>query len=333
MSDSNTPVEVVIDDDLDSFSETFFGQNESVEAPASATEDETPDDTSDALEPNDTPVEDDADGNKTEDDPEPETPKEEKLTPTQKRINEVVGKQRAAERERDAAIAAREALEARIAQLTAQSEQTKPAEASSEDTGPSPLDKNEDGTDKYPLGDFDPNYIRDLVKHEEEIRWNERIREEAQRSEQAAVEAEIKAIEDNWTEKLGTAKERYPDFEEVSQELIDHFEGIPQDYGEYLVRTLQSMEHGPDVLYYLAQNPDIADQIVKSGPQKATIAFGRIEARFEKEASAAPVAQPRISQAPTPPPQNKGNNAAVIEVADDTDDLDAFTAKLFKKRK
>jgi hypothetical protein len=335
MSDSNTPVEVVIDDDLDAFSESFFGQNAPVETPASVTEDEKDEAASDALEPvaseesdEDTPVEDDADGNAEEEQPEPV--KEPKLTPTQKRINEVVGKQRAAERALEAETAARKALEARIAELTSQNDKAAPSGSEPNDGRPDPSAKNEDGSDKYPLGDFDPEYIRDLMQFENESFRAKYEAEAAQRAEQARMEAEVEAIENNWKEKLGPAKERYPDFEEVGQTLIENFEGLNQDYGEYLMRTLQSMEHGPDVLYYLAQNPDVANDIVNSGPQKATLALGRIEARFDSKESEAP--KPRISSAPPVPPQNKGNNAVVVEVPDDTDDLDAFSAKLFKKR-
>lgn len=337
MSDSNTPVEAVIDDDLDAFSADFFGQKEAVDSPASETEDKTPEAVDDALEPNDTPVEDDADGteqDKSEEEEEVEqTPTEPKLTPTQKRINEVVGKQRAAERALEAETAARKALEARIAELTSKDVQATPAKVEVDSTRPDPLAKNEDGTDKYHLGDFDPEYIADLVKYNNAKDRAEYEAEQSQRREQAAREAEQEALRSSWVEKLGPAKERYPDFDEVGNQLVTNFEDLDQHYGEYLSATIMSMDHGPDVLYYLAQNPVEAKAIVNAGPTKATLALGRLEAQFAAKTPEKVEHQPRVSQAPTPPPQNKGNLAAVTEVPDDTDDLEAFTAKLFKKRK
>ena len=96
------------------------------------------------------------------------------------------------------------------------------------------------------------------------------------------------------------------------------------------------MDKGPDVLYYLASNPEEARQIVNSGAQKATLALGRIEAKFLEVESKKSSAKPKVSKAPTPPPPNaraRGANGAFISVQPDTDDLDAFEAAFFDKKK
>lgn len=331
MSDSNTPVDIQIDDDLDAFTADFFGQNDAQETPASVTGDEEDNTEVDALEPT---VTNDDDAVETEDEVDAETAPvvEKPKTPTQKRIDEVVGKQREAERQLATEKSAREALEARVAELLAQNVKAAPV-GEAEDIGPMPSDVNPDGSDKYALGEFDPEYIRDLIKYENNRDRAEYEAQSRQRADLADMAAQKAAIEDNWKEKIGPAKERYPDFDEVSQHLVASFEGLDQAYGEYLVATLQSMDFGPDVLYYLAQNPDEANKIVASGPNKATIALGRIEAKYAIAEAEKVVAKPRVSNAPPVPPQNKGTHAAVTEVPDDTDDLEAFTAKLFKKRK
>lgn len=337
MSTENTPVEQEITDDLDAFSAEFYGQNEDTPEPASPEDakEDTPE--ADALEPKDDTQTDEEDALETEDETdEVEDEPEQEPAPKpksrfQERIDELTGKAREAER-REQELARR--LEEAIQRLEAQNkpEATPAVETQAAYTGPDPADKNDDGTDKYPLGEFDATYIRDFMKYsfqqEDEAR---NIREE-ERRQQAAVEQERNALAEGWREKLGPAQERYPDFQEKGQNLVQAFDGIDQKYGEYLTGTLMSLEYGPDVLYYLANNMDEANKIVAMGPTKAAIAMGRIEAKFAMADAEKQVARPRVSKAPTPPPTNKGSAAAIVEIPDDTDDLDAFTAKMFKKR-
>lgn len=315
-------------DDLDVFSSEFFGQKkEQPEAATPEDDEDDPVDESDALEQNN----DTQDGEDTsdpedepEDEPEPEKPAKPKSR-FQERIDELTSKAREAERERDAVIARLEKLE--------QNGKPEPAPKVEEKAGPAPDDVNEDGTDKYPLGEFDPNYIRDLTRHTLETERQAIKDQEKQAEAQRELDTQKAALQADWQEKLGPAQERYPDFIEKGESLISVFDGIDQAYGEYLTSTLMSLEFGPDVLYYLANNVDEATKIVNSGPTKATIALGRLEAKFLAADEEKQKARPKVSQAPVPPPRNKGSAVAVVEVPDDTDDLDAFAAKLFKKTK
>jgi hypothetical protein len=90
-----------------------------------------------------------------------------------------------------------------------------------------------------------------------------------------------------------------------------------------------SMDYGPDVLYHLSTNLEEAKQIVNSGPARATIALGRLEARYALQEDEKKQQKLKVSKAPTPPDRlNKGSMVSK-EIPDDTDDLDAFAAKLF----
>lgn len=319
---------VVVQDDLDLFSADFFGQNESTPEPASSEETEEAD-----LDENDAPNEDthgdeadDLDVDEDEGEPEAEeevAPAPKKKNRFQERIDDLVGKQRESERQLAEALRQLEDLKQN------KPEPTPAPTAVEENTGPTVNDLNEDGTDKYPLGEFDPGYIRDLtrftIQQEREAIKAQDERDEAQR-QQDAQRAELQS---GWNEKLGPAKERYPDFQEKGEQLLDTFSSIDQAYGEYLSAVLMSIDHGPDVLYYLANNPDEAAKIVNSGSTRATLALGAINARFAEAEQEKQSARPRVSKAPTPPPQNKGSAAALPEVPDDTDDLEAFNRKLF----
>lgn len=334
--ENNNSVEQ-IDDDLDSFSDDFFGRkSEAVEEPASSeeeVEEDIPDSdapTEDSQETDDSNDEDDSDSDTTEDkDDNPAAkPKKNRF---QERIDELTGGKRQAERERDE-------LAARIRELENKTEAPKPTAQPQPKTEnlqePTPTDQNEDGSDKYPLGEFDPAYIRDVARHEFKILQANQAKEEEQRT----LEQQQQAMTQEWQNKLNTAQERYPDLDEKTASLAPAFEGVDPAYGEYLAATFMAMDHGPDVLYYLANNHDEARRIIAMGPTKATIALGRIEARFdevktETEEPVTTTPRPKVSQAPTPPPVNKGSAAAKLDIPDDTDDLDAFAKKFFKKRR
>lgn len=324
MSTPETIVEDVDNTDLDAFNDLLHGKNEKAPEDDGPDEDAVDEETDDApIEQEETQEQDEDDANLAQEEDE-EAPKPK--TRTEKRIEQLLEKARLAE-ERAAA------LEAKLNERK-EPETPKPVPTKSDDKAPRPDDKNEDGTDKYPLGQFDEafqedrfNYMMEKSLAEQKAALEQQAREtEVQRAQETLVNA--------WNDKLEPARERYPDFQEKGEELLDTFSGLPQEYGEYLTATIMGMDYGPDVLYFLSNNLNEAQRIVKLGPQGATIALGRIEAQFalNDDQEEKPKPRPKVSKAPVPPPRNKGSNAAIPEVPDDTDDLDAFAAKLFKKR-
>lgn len=341
MSTENIENVSAVEDDLDAFAADFFGQKEAQSEPASSEKDETdnkedvPSDETDDNKTEDTHEgdddtpndeddnnEDDDEGKQEEEDSNEPKPKPKKSR-AQERIEELNKKYRETERQLNEL---REKFEKQ------NTETNKPAVKEAEVTGPEPSDQNEDGTDKYPLGEFDPNYIRDLTKFTLEQERQAAKAQDEQAQAQKVMEEQRAELQAGWNEKLGPAQERYPDFREKGEELIDTFSDLNQDYAEYLTATLMSMDYGPDVLYYLANNPDEAHKIVNGGPTKATIALGRLESKFADAAEEKQKARPKVSQAPTPPPVNKGAAPAKTVVSPDTDDLDAFSKEFFKKK-
>ncbi len=318
-------------DDLDAFSDTFFGQKEATPEPASSEKQEDAPKETDASETNDdthVEEEDNLDDTETDDDSDGEDKGEEKPEPKPKksraaeRIEELNKKYRETER------LVKELQE----QLKVKNEPPAPKQEV-EVKRPSPTDQNEDGTDKYPLGEFDPAYIRDDLKFDFDQERKAREVEAAEKSKQSEVEAARTELQNEWNGKLGTAQERYPDFHEKGEALQETLQDVDQGYGEYLATTIMQMEYGPDVLYYLASNPDEARKIVDAGPLKATIALGRLESKFAVANEEKQKARPKVSNAPTPPPTNKGSAVTVPEVPADTDDLDSFEKVFFKKKK
>lgn len=334
MSTENETI-VAVEDDLDLFSEQLFGQSNPDPEPASSEDVEDVD-----PEEVDAPTEDthgdgdedpeDAEIDESDPDPEPAPEPAKKKNRFQERIDELVGDKRETERRLDAALKALEQFT-----KNAQPEPAQSVPVVEENTGPNPDDVLEDGTDKYPLGELDPNYIRDLTRHtlhEERAKLKQADEAEAAQRQADTARAELQS---SWNEKLGPAKERYPDLEERGAPFLEDLGSkIDSAYGEYLTTVLMGLDNGPDVLNYLVNNPDRAVEIVGSGYTRATLALGAIDAKFTDAEAEKKSAKPIVSKAPTPPPHvNKGAAVSMPDVPDDTDDLDAFERKLFPKKK
>lgn len=311
-------------DSLDDFSSEFFGQK-TEELPA---QDQIAGSEQDSK---DTSVEPEVkvDDNQTDEEDEAELEQEDKprKKTVQDRIDEVVRQREDLRRESQAELAA---LKAEIEKLKTPAQ---PVEQQAEKTEPDALALKADGTPVYELGEFDPAYIRDLTRHML-TQERERMQKESQEAQQqSAVQIEQTKLQDSWNAKIEEVTKTIPDFVEKGQALLSNFSNLEPNYAAYLTQVLQSMDAGPEVLYYLSTHPEEAVQIVNSGAQKATLALGRIESRFINNAAGTP--QVRQSKAPAPPPpstRSRGTNGAFIAVAPDTDDLAAFSSEFFRKK-
>jgi hypothetical protein len=306
-------------DDLDAFTDLFTGK-------AKVKDEDTvePDDVEPVSEDDDTEVDTEVSEDEApdEDDDSEEKPveKPKKVNRVQERINELTARAREAER----ALAALQAAQA--------PKQDEPAKAPTalvpDTTGPDPDALNADGTEKYPLGEFDPEYIRDMARHTIETEWARKEQEAAEQNQRQQLEQARAEIQNQWAERLAPALEQHEDFLDKTMELESAFDGLDPQYSDYLVQTIKSLDHGPEVLYYFANNLEEARKFVQSGPLNATLALGEINAMFKGTTRKA---EPKVSKAPPPPQVNKGSKTRVA-VTPDTDDLDAFSDLFFKKK-
>lgn len=326
-NEANTEVQVDPMDDLDAFAADFFGEKKATDQAAKPDQAEH-DDAKD-------PVAETADSQKPEDadpldDPDAELPDEAppKKKTVQDRIDELVKQREDTKRDAAAEIAAlRKEFEAKLEAL----KPTQPVQKTAE---PTPDAENADGTPKYALGEFDPAYIRDLTRFTlaaEREQANAQAEEQRQANEQNTRD---QALQSNWNEKLTAAVETYPDLKEKGQKLLDGFANLNEGYAGYLATVLMTMDFGPDVLNYLSDNPAEANSIVNSGATKATIALGRIEAKFSEAAALKSVAKPKVSNAPPPPAATaRGTAGGSKTIAPDTDNLDDFASIFFEPKR
>jgi hypothetical protein len=325
--------DTTVTDNLDDFASTFFGEDgepsdnakSETEEAVKETDSDAPTDEQDTHSADDGATEEEAEAEPEDEPTDDDGAKAKPKNRYQERINELTAKARQAERERD------ELLRKLEEKNNPPKADPKPEAKTEPSEGPSPTDKNEDGTDKYPLGEFDPKFVKDTVQH----MLNEQLREQAkQQQEQQKLSAEEQyraTLTDTWNEKLEVVQERYPDYQEKGEQMLAVFEGIDPAYGQYLTDTLMEMDAGPEVFYYLSNNLDKAQEIVNAGPRKATIALAKIEAQLAGET---PTQAPKVkvTKAPTPPPQLKGSAISKASIPLDTDDLDAFSKALFTKK-
>jgi hypothetical protein len=332
------------DTDLDDFSAEFFGQkeaepdktkpvvedgkDESNDAPPEADQDAQDD--GDESDTDDTDVEDTEDEDTEEADEQDEpAEKPKKKNRLQDRISELTAARREAEREAEALRQRLEAIESKLAPKDETPETSAPQSTTPDTNAPKPTDTNEDGTEKYPLGEFDPAYITALTQYNVDKAFSEREAKQQEDAQRAKAQEAMGQLEAEWNGQLETARERYPDFGEKVADLEPMFSKVGEAYGEYLSSTLMSMGNGTDILYYLADHPEQVEKIVNSGAREATLILGRLQAQFDTQDSAPPR---KASKAPPPPPTNKGSSAARGRVAPDTDDLDAFETVFFKQK-
>lgn len=206
----------------------------------------------------------------------------------QDRIDELT-KDKHAERQRA------DALARELERLKAES---KPAEAQpKEDAEPDPAD--------FTYGETDPGYIKELGA------WSARQQFE-KLSREAEVKSQRRTVEQTWDERQKTFAKDNPDY----------FATLDKDWdcSPPMADAIRTSENGAAVAYHLAKNPEEARRLAGLNPLAAIREIGRLEARLEPQAK--PTGKP-ASDAPTPPPQLRGNGGR-YSVAPDTDDFAAF---------
>lgn len=108
-------------------------------------------------------------------------------------------------------------------------------------------------------------------------------REAKQRETDTAKSQQAQA--DQWSKRMASAAEKTPDLYEV-------IESASAPLTRAMADAIMDSDIGPQVAYYLAQNPEEAERLAGLSPSSVARAIGRIEAKLESDAvkpkSAAP---------------------------------------------
>ena len=220
---------------------------------------------------------------------EPEIEKEQEEKPKanpklERRFSEITKQREEARKEAQQERQAREALEARLAVLERQ-----PApQAPKVDEEPQPSQFN----DAF-------EYAKALAEFTADQRIGEMRRQDAE----AKQAQERQKVIETWASKVQAAKASMPDFDDIvaSSDVV-----VNDDIRDAILES----DVGPQILYHLAENDDVAKKIAGLNAKQALREIGKLEARFEAKETK-PQSAPNVrSKAPAPINPLRGSNPA-----------------------
>jgi hypothetical protein len=186
-----------------------------------------------------------------------------------------------------------------------------------------------------PKVEADAEPKRDAFQNDEEYEKarvdylvDKRLQEKDAKESKAKAEAERERVITTWQERVAAVKTEITDYQEkiagatvmVSDEVRD---------------AIMESDVGPKILYHFAEHPEDAERIGKLTVGKALKELGKIEARLEVAAKAAPKSEPdtkvvpkvEISKAPAPISPLKGGSPVVDVPVDSNGEFKGSFAK------
>ena len=193
----------------------------------------------------------------------------------ERRFSEITKQREEARKEAQQEREARQALEARLAALEKQGQ---PQKANPVDEKPQPSQFS----DAF-------EYAEALAEYTADQRIANMKREEAE----AKQAEERQKVISQWTSKVEAAKASLPDFDDIvaSSDVV-----VNDDIRDAILES----DVGPQILYHLAENDEVARKIAGLSPKAALREIGKLEARFEAKPEAEKPAPIVRSKAPAP---------------------------------
>ncbi len=208
--------------------------------------------------------------------------KERKPNPKlERRFSEITKQREAAREEARLERERREQLENRLKEL--EGKVTPQAQAPQDDIGEEPTP--DQFSDMY-------EYAKALAEYTADKKLAERDQQEASRKAAAEQEVKFKA----WADRVNAAKSSLPDFDDMVQSSEVRVSDPVRD-------AIIESEHGPQILYYLAENTEFAQKLAGMSLVSAVREIGKIEARYERDAKASvPDVKPVVGKSKAPAP-------------------------------
>jgi len=225
---------------------------------------------------------------------EPEIEKEQEEKPKanpklERRFSEITKQREEARKEAQQEREARQALEARLAALEKQ-----PATQSPKvDEEPQPSQFN----DAF-------EYAKALAEYTADKRIGEMRKQDAEAKEAQ----ERQKVIDQWANKVQQAKASLPDFDDIvaSSDVV-----VNDDIRDAILES----DVGPQILYHLAENEDVAKKIAGLSAKQALREIGKLEARFEVKETKPETAPITRSKAPAPIQPLRGSSPADVPMS------------------
>ncbi len=205
---------------------------------------------------------------------EPESPDDKKKNRLSKRMQELANQRRDA-------LERAERAEARLKEFEESRQETKPAEKKATNGKPEPSQFKDDFEYAEALANW-------TVDQREAAREAERAKSELQKAEEARQKT--------WQKRQQEYAKEVADYQDVMASIPDTVK-----MHQVVLDAITDSEMGPQVLYHIASNPEIAESWNDLSPVMALRALGKLEGQLEKAKEPKPIeVKKEVSKAPPP---------------------------------
>lgn len=146
-----------------------------------------------------------------------------------------------------------------------------------------------------------------------EYRVEQRFKAQEQKAQKAEIEKVAKQVEETWKTRLEAASKRYDDFEEIKKTDLPLTLTARQ--------IVMDSEVGPDMVYWMAKNPEKAIKIMESPPIIQAKELGKLEDKLLEKIKPGDKGKggekPPVSAAPKPITNGVGGNRGKATVSPD----------------
>ena len=160
-----------------------------------------------------------------------------------------------------------------------------------------------------------PHQFNDAFEYAEALaEWSTEqalINRDKQEAERRAQEDRNKVL-DGWNKRLNDAKADLPDFDDMvaSSDVV---------VNDHIRDAILESDVGPQILYHLAENPELADKLNSGSPISALRQIGRLEAQFERKEAPVAESKPSVARSKAPAPINPiKTGSGVVDVGVDS---------------
>jgi len=160
-----------------------------------------------------------------------------------------------------------------------------------------------------------PHQFNDAFEYAEALaEWSTEqalINRDKQEAERRAQEERNKVL-DSWNKRLNDAKADLPDFDDMvaSSDVV---------VSDHIRDAILESDVGPQILYHLAENPDLADKLNSGSPISALRQIGRLEAQLERKEAPVAEQKPSVARSKAPAPINPiKTGSGVVDVGVDS---------------
>jgi hypothetical protein len=211
---------------------------------------------------------------------------------------------------------------------------------------------------KYEFGEADPQFLKDFARHEaRKIIAEEREAVSKKDAEAAKQNEAVQRLQTGMANLEKTGTEKYSDFADKIAEAVEARDGEPLP--PLISVGIAVSPAGADIAYRLATDTEASDkleELAKTDPQKAALAFGELEgeyvdddsdlnlsdqadmlrmlgrmrARLNGKGGVGKTAAVKTTKAPKPAEHQARGSTGQFEVSDDTNDFAAFEKKYAK---